>query len=72
MHFWARICHQNNTRLVVFNGNVPANSYINEIIQPVVIPFFQCNLRGGGSLQQDGAMPHTARLTMKFSGTEQN
>ena len=28
--------------------------------------FFQRHFRGGGILQQDGARPHTARLTMNF------
>ena len=32
----------------------------------MVIPFFQRHFRGGGILQQDGARPHTARLTMNF------
>ena len=66
VHFWAGICLQNKTRLVVFDRNVNANTYINDVIQPVVIPFFQRHFRGGGILQQGGARPHTARLTMNF------
>ena len=66
MHFWAGICLQNKTRLVVFDRNMNANTYINDVIQPVVIPFFERHFRGGGILQQDGARPHTARLTMNF------
>lgn len=67
VHFWAGVCLQNKTRLVVFDNNVTADRYIQEVLQPVVLPFFRRHFRrGGGTLQQDGARPHTARVTIDF------
>ena len=58
VHFWAGICLQNKTRLVMFDHNVTANTYINYVLQPAVIPFFRHHFRCvGGIWQQDGARP---------------
>ena len=64
IHFWAGITRHNRTDLVVFNGNVTANVYINNVLRPVAIPFMRRHrLR---TLQQDGARPHTAAVTRQF------
>ncbi len=64
VHFWGGITQFAKTRLVIFDRNVNANTYVNNVIQPVVIPFLNRQFRrGGGTLQQDGAPAHTALLT---------
>ncbi|KAK7097456.1 hypothetical protein V1264_004431 [Littorina saxatilis] len=45
------------------NG-ITAQRYIDQILQPHVVPFFQA--RRNCVLQQDNARPHTARVTQAF------
>jgi len=67
IHVWGGITRHNRTRLVVFNRNVNANVYTNEVLANVVVPFMQDTFpEGNGILQQDGARPHTARATLQF------
>ena len=48
------------TDLVIFNANLNAQRYCDEIIRPIVLPFMR---RDPGFLfQQDNARPHTARI----------
>lgn len=58
---------------MVFLDNVPgrgrgrgltAQRYINEVLQPVVMPFIQQHL--GMSFQQDNTRPHVARITLQY------
>jgi len=43
------------------------NVYVNEVLAHIVVPFMRDNfLEGNGILQQDGARPHTARVTQQF------
>ena len=67
VHIWAGISQFGRTNLVILNGNVNANRYINDVLQPEVIPYMRQNLRGG-IFQQDNARPHTANLTTNFLG----
>jgi len=54
-------------RLVVFNRNTNANVYVNEVLANIVVLFMSDDfLEGNGILQQDGARPHTARVTQQF------
>lgn len=67
VHFWGGISLLNKTRLVLFDRNVNANTYINDVLRPVVLPFFRQHfVRGGDKLQHDGARPHTAQITRNF------
>ena len=51
----------------VFNRNVNANLYVNEVLTDIVVPFMQDNFpEGNGILQQDGAKPHAAIVTPQF------
>ena len=54
----------NKTRLVLFDRNANAYTYINDVLRPVDLPFFRQHFqRGVGILQHDGARPHTAQIT---------
>ena len=67
IHVWGGITCNNKTRLVVFDRNVNAQVYVNQVLADVVVPFMQNNFpHGDGTLQQDGARPHTARVTQQF------
>ena len=61
---WGGIMGGRKTRLVVVNGNLNAQGYINQILAPEAIPFIQ---RHGAriTLQQDNDRPHTARVTQR-------
>ena len=63
VHVWGAISFRRRTPLHFFTGRVNAQVYLEQIIQPVVIPCFQMHneLR---IFQQDNARPHTARATM--------
>lgn len=60
---WAAISHNGKTNLVLVNGNLTAQRYCDEILQPHVLPIMQNN---GRIFQQDNARPHTARITTAF------
>lgn len=62
---WGGICGGRKTRLLVINGNLNAQRYINEVLVPEVIPFLRQN---GPNLnfQQDNARPHVARVVNDF------
>jgi len=67
IHVWGGTTCNNKTLLVVFDRNVNAQVYVNQLLADVVVPFMQNNFpHGDGTLQQDGARPHTARVTQQF------
>lgn len=65
VHVWGGITAFEKTDLVVLIGNVTAQTYINDVLRPVVVPFMGRHLRRG-LFQQDNARAHTARATMQF------
>ncbi len=67
IHVWGGITLTHKTPLVIFDRNVTANVYINNVLQPVVVPFMAQHFPNGhGILQQDNAPPHTAGVTRRF------
>ena len=62
---WGGICGGRKTRLLVLDGNLNAQRYINEVLVPEVIPFL---LQNGPNLifQQDNARPYVARVVNDF------
>lgn len=62
---WAGISGNYRTRLVVINGNLTARRYIDEVLEPVVVPFFRDH-PNVNTFQQDNARPHAARVTQDF------
>ena len=67
VHVWAGITQFNKTELVILHGNVNAHSYVNNVLQPVLIPFLRRHFpRGRYVFQQDNAPAHRARITQQF------
>ena len=62
---WGAINHRFKSQLVIVNGNLNAQRYIDQILRPVVIPLIQQRGRHM-HFQQDNATPHSARLTQNF------
>ena len=55
----------------MFDRNVTANVYVNDVLQPIVVPFMAQNFpNGDGILQQDNAPAHTAVMTRRFSNQQ--
>ena len=63
---WAGIWSTGKTELVVINGNLNWQRYVNDIIVPVVVPTLQ-RIGNGAVFQDDNARPHRASK-MAFSG----
>ena len=60
---WAGITFNFKTPLHFVNGNLTAAQYINQIVNPYVLPFV--NRNPGTIFMQDGARPHIARVTVQ-------
>ena len=55
----------NKTRLIVINGNINAQTYINDVLAVEALPFIQ--FRGlNVSFMHDNARPHSAAITRQF------
>ena len=61
---WAAILHIGKTVLVHIPGNLTAQRYCDETLQPHVLPLMQQN---GARFQHDNARPYTERITTHFS-----
>lgn len=61
---WGAISSTFKSQLVICNGNMNADRYINQVIRPVILPMFQ--QRNGLTFMQDNAPPHKARVTMNL------
>ena len=62
---WGSISWNDRTPSVVLDGNLTARRYVDEILQPVVLPFLARH-PDITLFQQDNARPHSARLTPDF------
>ena len=60
---WSGISVRSCTELLVLNGTLTGQRYINEVLQPVVLPFVQQHYV---VLQDDNARPHRARIVQQF------
>ena len=60
---WGGISVRSRTELLVLNGTLTGQRYINEVLQPAVLPFFQ---QHHIVLQDDNARPHRARIVQQF------
>ena len=59
---WGGISVCSRTELLVLNGTLTGQRYINEVLQPVVLPFVQ---QHHVVLQDDNARPHRARIVQQ-------
>ena len=61
---WGGISVRSRTELLVLNGTLIGQRYINEVLQPVVLPFVQ---QHHVVLQEDNARPHRARIVPQLA-----
>ena len=61
---WRGIMGRRKTNLIVLQGNLSAQGYINQILDPEAVPFLQRH--GPVILMQDNARPHVARICRQF------
>ena len=61
---WGGIMGRRKTNLIVVQGNLIAQGYINQILQPEAVPFLQRH--GPAILMHDNASPHVARICRQF------
>ena len=62
---WGGISIAGKTELVVIDGNITAQRYRDEILQPTAVPYLR-NMGDDAILQDDNARPHRARLVRNF------
>ena len=58
---WAGVTVTLKTQLCIIDGNLNAQRYVNEILQPVVVPFLG-QMQQGAIFQDDNADPIVAEL----------
>ncbi|MEW8544207.1 MAG: transposase [Candidatus Thiodiazotropha sp.] len=68
---WGGISFSARTQLIIVHGNLTGQRYRDEILAPVVAPFFNAN-RNVTILQQDNARCHTARISVDFIRQQHN
>ena len=61
---WGGIMDRRKTNLIVVQGYLNAQDYINQILQPEAVPFLQ--RQGPAILMQDNSRPHVARICQQF------
>ena len=61
---WDGIMGRRKTNLIVVQGNLNAQSYINQILQCEAVPFLQ--RQGPAIMMHDNARPHVARICRHF------
>ena len=62
---WAGIWSTGRTDLIVVNGNMNWQRYLNDIIVPVVVSNLQ-RIGNGAVFQDDNARPHRARSVQDY------
>lgn len=62
---WGGVSEQEQTQLVFVDGNLNGQRYINEVLEPVVLPLAQ-NHGDQFILMDDNARPHRANLVHRF------
>lgn len=60
---WGAIAYGSRSPLVMIQGSMTAQRYVDEILEPVVIPFVQTI--EDALFQQDNARPHIARVSLR-------
>ena len=61
---WGGIMGRGKTNLIVVQGNLNAQGYINQILHPEAVPFLQRH--GPAILMHDNARLHVARICRQF------
>ena len=64
---WGGIMGGNKTRLIFINGNINAQTYINDVLGLEALPFIQFH-GPNGTFTHDNARPHSAAITTQVFG----
>ena len=65
---WGEIIGGNKTRLIIINGNINAQTYINDVLAVEALPFIQFH-GPNVTFMHDNAHPHSATITRQFLAT---
>ena len=68
---WGGIMGGNKTRLIVINGNINAQTYINDVLAVEALPLIQFN-GPNVTFMHDNACPHSAAITRQFLDNDVN
>jgi hypothetical protein len=61
---WGAICYGSKSPLIFIQGSMNARRYVQEVLQPVLVPYVQDI--PNGLYQQDNARPHIARVSLEY------
>ncbi|GFX87190.1 transposable element Tcb1 transposase [Trichonephila clavipes] len=61
---WGGIGYHSRTPLVRIDGTLNSQRYISEVLEPVVLPYFQG--LATAIFQQDNTHPHVTRIVQRF------
>ncbi|CAH1978124.1 unnamed protein product [Acanthoscelides obtectus] len=61
---WGAIAHGSRSPLIFIRGNMNAQRYIHEVLEPHLLPYL--DTLADPTFQQDNARPHVARVTIDF------
>ncbi|CAH2013856.1 unnamed protein product [Acanthoscelides obtectus] len=61
---WGAIAYVSRSPLIFIRGNMNAQHYIHEVLEPHLLPYL--DTLADPTLQQDNARPHVARVTIDF------
>ncbi|CAH1961371.1 unnamed protein product [Acanthoscelides obtectus] len=61
---WGAIAYGSRSPLIFIRGNMNAQRYIHEVLEPHILPYL--DTQADPTFQQDNARPHVARVTIDF------
>jgi len=66
VHVWGGISHRGSTRLLIFDGILKSNFFVEEILQNTLLPFIRSVFPDGLRFQQDNDPKHRSNLAKNF------
>ena len=66
---WGGVMGGNKTRLIVINGNINTQTYINDVLAVEALPFIHSH-GPNVTFMHDNARPHSTAITKQFFGNK--